>query len=86
MIVLPVPLSFLPPPPPPPPVLADLRQAGLITSDECRELSSIGRVVAVQHTKSPEVRTKIAAVLRRHELGEESSLLPGKLISLLAAA
>ena len=71
---------------PPPPVLADLRQAGLITRDECRELSSIGRVVTVQRTKSPEVMTKTAAVLRRHELGEEFSLLSGKLLSLLAAA
>ena len=67
-------------------VLADLQQADLITSEECSRLSHISRVLEVQRTKSPEVVTKTADVIKRHGYVQESSLLPGELLSLLAAA
>ena len=72
MIVLPVP-SLLSPP-----VLAELRQADLITSDECVELRSISGVIRVQCVKSPEVIAKTADVLRRHGFESESKFLAGR--------
>ena len=72
MIVLPVP-SLLSPP-----VLAELVQADLITSEECRLLSYPSHVVAVQSGKSPEVLTRTAAVVLRHGFERESNLLTGK--------
>ena len=60
------------------PVLAELQQADLITSEECRELYDSRGVVGVQSDKSPEVRSKTADVLRRHGFEEESNLLTGK--------
>ena len=69
MIVLPV-SSLLSPP-----VVAELVQADLITSEECKALSD---VVAVQSGKSPEVLTKTAEVLLRHGFEEDSNLLAGK--------
>ena len=72
MIVLPVP-SLLSPP-----VLAELQQADLITSGECRGLNDSSDVVIVQSDKSPEVQSKTADVLRRHGFEEESNLLSGK--------
>ena len=80
MIVLPAPSLLCPP------VLAELQQSKLVASEECSMLSHIVDVVSVQITKSPEVMTETAAVLRRHELGKESKLLSGKSLSLLAAA
>ena len=71
MIALPVP-SLLSPP-----VLAELRQADLITSEEC-ELRNINGVIGVQCVKSPEVVTETADVLRRHGFESESKLLPGR--------
>ena len=71
MIVLPVP-SLLSPP-----VLADLRQADLITSKECEELSDISDVVRVQSGKSPEVMTKTTEVLGGHGFEEEPRHLTG---------
>ena len=58
----------------PSPVLAELQQADLITSEECKvsDLSEVFRV------KSPEVMAKTADVLKRHGFEEESTLLAGK--------
>ena len=60
------------------PVLSDLRQADLITSDECKELRSINCVVRVQCVKSPEVMAETADVLRRHGFEFSSKLLAGR--------
>ena len=76
MIVLPVP-SLLSPP-----VFAELVQADLITSEECRwVLSDFSDVVEVQSGKSPEVLTKTAEVLLRHGFEKESNLLAGKAVT-----
>ena len=72
MIVLPVP-SLLSPP-----VLAELRQADLITSGEYEELRYVSDVVRVQSGKSPEVMSQTAEVLRRHGFKKESRLLAGR--------
>ena len=72
MIVLPVP-SLLSPP-----VLAELQQADLITSEECKGLSDPSDVVKVQCVKSPEVMAKTADVLRRHGFESKSKLLAGR--------
>ena len=72
MIVLPV-HSLLSPP-----VLAELQQAGLITSEECEVLYSPSDVFEVQRGGSPEVMAKSADVLRKHGFEEQSSLLAGK--------
>ena len=72
MIVLPVP-SLLSPP-----VLAELVQANLVTSEECRGLSNLSNVVRVQSGKSPEVLIKTADVVRRHGFEEKSNILAGK--------
>ena len=72
VIVLPFPSHLSPP------VLAELVQANLITSEECRWLYDPSHVVAVQSDKSPEVLTKTANVLRRHGFEKESNLLAGK--------
>ena len=79
VIVLPFPSFLLPP------VLAELQQADLIASDECKGLSDINDVVRVQSAKSSEIMTKTAAVMRRHGLEEESKLLSGKCLALSAA-
>ena len=72
MIVLPVPSLLLPL------VVAELVQADLMTSEECRRLSDLSDVVEVQRGKSPEVLTKTAEVLLRHGFEKESNLLSGK--------
>ena len=75
MVVLPVP-SLLSPP-----VLGVLRQADLITSEECKRLPvwyGISDVVDVQNGKSPEVMCGTAEVLRRHGFEKESKLLAGR--------
>ena len=72
MIVLPVPSHLSPP------VLAELRQADLITSEECKGLSDIIDVVEVQCVKSPEVMVKTAGVLRRYGFESKSKLLAGR--------
>ena len=72
MIVLPVPPLLSPP------VLAELRQADLITSDECEKLRNINDVIRVQCVKSLEVVTKTADVLRRYGFDSESELLAGR--------
>ena len=61
-------------------VLAELQQAGVITSEECEGVYHIDcrHVVQVQSGKSPEVLTKTADVLNRHGFEEESKLLAGK--------
>ena len=68
-----------------PPVLAELQQADLITSEECREVydTSSVDVIKVQSGKSPEVLTKTADVLRRHGFDKKSNLLSGKQTQLL---
>ena len=58
-------------------VLAELRQADLITSEECRRLRGIRDVIGVQQNKSPRVVTETAGVLRRCGFVEESRLLTG---------
>ena len=60
------------------PVLAELQQADLITSEECRGLYSPGRVLRVQSGKSPEVQSKTAEVFRRHGFEEKFTLLSRK--------
>ena len=60
------------------PVLAELQQADLITSEECRRLYYSSGVVRVQSGKSPEVQSKTADVLRRHGFEKESNLLTGE--------
>ena len=72
VIVLPVP-SLLSPP-----VLAELQQAGLITSEESNGLMYPSRVVRVQRGKSPQVLTESANVFRTHGFVEESNFLAGK--------
>ena len=74
-MVLPVPSLLFPP------VYGELRQADLITSEECKRLpvlSNISGVVDVQKGKSPEVMSKTAEVLRRHGFDEKSKLLTGR--------
>ena len=61
-----------------PVLLAELQQADLITSEDCKRLFDTSIVVGVQSVKSPEVQTKTADVLRRHGFEEESNLLAGK--------
>ena len=48
------------------PVLAELRQADLITSEECEGLTCPSDVIKVQCAKSLEVLLKTADLLRRH--------------------
>ena len=60
------------------PVLAELRQAELITIGECKEISDINDVVRVQRGKSPEVMSKTAEALRRHGFEKESGVLAGR--------
>ena len=60
------------------PVLAELQQADLITSEECRGLDEARDVVRVQSGKSSEVQSKTADVLRRHGFVKESTHLSGK--------
>jgi len=60
------------------PVLAELQQADLITSEECKGLYTSSDVVRVQSGKSPEVQSKTADVLRRHGFEKVSNLLSGK--------
>ena len=62
---------------PPCPVLAELRQSDLITSKEYKKLSDLSDVVEAQWGKSPEMKVKSAAVLRRHEFEKESQVLAG---------
>ena len=59
------------------PVLAELQQADLITSEECKGLSYTSDVVRVQRRKSADVIAKTADVLRRHGFDKESKLLEG---------
>ena len=59
-------------------VLAELQQADLITSEECKGLSHPSDVVRVQSGKAPEVVTKTADVLKRNGFERESNLLAGK--------
>ena len=59
-------------------VLAELQQADLITSEECKGLNYSTGVVRVQSGKSPEVMAKTADVLKRHGFEESSTLLAGK--------
>ena len=60
------------------PVLAELQQADLITSEECRGLDESSDVIRIQSGKSLEVLTNTADVLWRHEFEKESNLLAGK--------
>ena len=59
-------------------VLADLQQADIITSEECKGLSHVIEVARVQRVKSPEVMAKTADVLKRHGFEGEYNLLAGK--------
>ena len=62
-----------------PPVLAELQQADLITSEECKELRDPNAVVTVQGSKISDVMAKTADVLRRHGFEKEAKHLEGKL-------
>ena len=66
-------LSFLSPP-----VLARLREAGLITGEECRGLSDISDVVRVQSGKSDYVIGTTAVILMDLGFKEESTFLAGE--------
>lgn len=72
--------DFPPCPFPPfsPSVLDKLRQAGLITSKECRMLTDSTDVVRVQRFKSSTVMAKTADVLNRFGFAKESQFLFGK--------
>ena len=81
MIVLPVP-SLLSPP-----VLAELRHADLITTEECERVQlkqhsfwrdDLSDVFTVQRTKSPEVLSKTADILNRHGFEKSSRPLAGR--------
>ena len=72
VIVLPVP-SLLSPP-----ALAELRQADLMTSEECERLQYVSDVVTVQSGKSPEVMSKTANILQTHGFEDEFKLLAGR--------
>ena len=67
---LPVPSPFVP-------ALAELQQADLITSKECEDWSGIHDLVRAQRSKSPEVKSKTANILRRHGFEEKSRHLAG---------
>ena len=66
-------------------LLTELKQADLITSEECKRLQveyvlghyDISDVVRVQSGKSPEVMTNTAKVLRRHGFKKESRFFAG---------
>ena len=58
--------------------LAELQQADLISSEECKSVVDDRNVVGVQSGKSPEVLTKIADVFRRHGFDKHSNFLAGK--------
>ena len=68
------------------PVLAKLQQADLITNKECSEanekggkgLTCVGDVVRFQSSKSCDVMTKTAEVLRSRGFERESEFLLGK--------
>ena len=79
MTVLPCPFSPLSP------VLAELQQADLITSEECKGLSGVSDVVRVQGRKPADVMAKTADVFRRHRFEKESKLLEGKQTYTLSA-
>ena len=57
------------------PVLAELKQADLITSEECKGMSYPSHVVRAQRLKPPKIRNETADVLRRHGFEEESNFL-----------
>ena len=61
-----------------PPVLAELQQADLMTSEECKGLGDPTYVVEAQKSKSSEVLLKSADILRRHGFEKASNLLAGK--------
>ena len=58
-------------------VLAELQQADLITSEECRRLRYCSDVVGVQCVKSPRAVVETVDILRQHEFDTESRLLEG---------
>ena len=60
-----------------PAVLAELQQADLITSEECKKLRFLIDIVRIQRTKSPRVVTETASILRRNGYEDESKLLIG---------
>ena len=61
-----------------PPALAELQQADLMTSEECKRLSDISDMVTVQSGKSPEVLSKTANILKRHGFKKLPRLLAGR--------
>ena len=70
-----------------PPVVVELQQANLITSVECKWLQlvqyycgscDLSDVVRIQRGKSPQVMSKAAGVMRRHEFKTESKFLAGR--------
>ena len=76
LLLLTCPVS--PPPPLPHAVLAELQQAGLITSEDNNCLNDVSDVFAVQMNKSDEIIAKSAEVLKRHGFERESNRLAGK--------
>lgn len=59
-------------------VLAELQQTDCMTSEECKRLYYLYRVVGVQSTKSTEVVSQTSEIMKKHGLEKESKLLPGK--------
>lgn len=58
-------------------VIFELQQADLISSENCKKLTNISRVVGHQRKASPDTMIKTAAVLRKHGHQKMSKLLLG---------
>lgn len=63
-----------------PTVLAELRQANLIATEDCQELEDIDEAVILQSGKSPDVVSRTYEVLRENGFDKESNFLAGKFI------
>ena len=61
-----------------PPVLAELHQGSLITSDECKGLSTVWKVRNVLRVKTPTIKSRSAEILLKHGYQEVSAFLSGK--------
>ena len=58
-------------------VIFELQQADLISSEDCKKLTDISRVVGHQREASPDTMIKTAEVLRKHGHQKMSKLLLG---------
>ena len=67
-------------------VLADLKEAGIFTSEESEKLRHLKDVIRIQSGKSLQVMVETAKVLRRRGLEEEYQHLTGRLLFILYIA